>query len=141
MTENYNTAWLSLKDTLLHIIWAEDSWINYSINNFEDPNRPFDFSKYDSWEKIVDYNNRVVSKVNSYFVNLNDIDLVKTVYRINNDGVRRKSIARDVLLHVIIEELHHRDEIIAILWQQDLQPPYMGWLSVMRKTDPIWDMK
>jgi hypothetical protein len=53
MTENYNTAWLSLKDTLLHIIWAEDSWINYSINNFEDPNRPFDFSKYDSWEKIV----------------------------------------------------------------------------------------
>ena len=106
MTENYNTAWLSLKDTLLHIIWAEDSWINYSINNLEDPNRPFDFSKHDSWEKIVDYNNRVVSKVNSYFVNLNDIDLVKTVYRINNDGVRRKSIARDVLLHVIIEELH-----------------------------------
>ena len=95
MTENYNTAWLSLKDTLLHIIWAEDSWINYSINNFEDPNRPFDFSKYDSWEKIVDYNNRVISKVNSYFVNLNDIDLVKTVYRINNDGVRTKSIARD----------------------------------------------
>ena len=25
MTENYTTAWLSLKDTLLHIIWAEDS--------------------------------------------------------------------------------------------------------------------
>jgi uncharacterized damage-inducible protein DinB len=140
MTKNYNTAWLSLKDTLLHIIWAEDSWINYSINNFEDPNRPLDFSKYDSWEKIVDYNNRVVSKVNSYFVNLNDIDLVKTVYRINNDGVRRKSIARAVLLHVIIEELHDRDEIIAILWQ-GLQPPDMSWLSVMRKTDPIWDMK
>ena len=125
----------------MHIIWAEDSWINYSINNLEDSNRPFNFSKYDSWEQIVDYNNRVVSKVNSYFVNLNDIDLVKTVYRINNDGVRRKSIARDVLLHVITEELHHIGEIIAILWQQDLQPPDMGWLSVMRKTDPIWDMK
>lgn len=91
--------------------------------------------------KIVDYNNRVVSKVNSYFVNLHDRDLVKTVYRINNDGVRRKSIARDVLLHVMTEELHHRGEIIAILWQRDLKPPDMGWLSVMRKTDPIWDMK
>jgi uncharacterized damage-inducible protein DinB len=31
MIKNYETAWLSLKDTLLHIIWAEDSWINYSI--------------------------------------------------------------------------------------------------------------
>ena len=26
-----------LKHTLLHIIWVEDSWINYSINNLEDP--------------------------------------------------------------------------------------------------------
>ena len=29
---------------------------------------------------------------------------------------------------------------MAILWQ-DLQPPDVSWLSVMRKTDPIWDMK
>jgi hypothetical protein len=72
LTTNYNTTWLSLKDTLLHIIWAEDSWINYSINDLEDPNGPFDFSKYYSWEKIVDYNNKVISKVNNYFVNLND---------------------------------------------------------------------
>jgi uncharacterized damage-inducible protein DinB len=43
--------------------------------------------------------------------------------------------------HVIAEELHHRDENIAILWQKDIQPPDMDWLSVMRKTDPIWNMK
>jgi uncharacterized damage-inducible protein DinB len=141
MIANHNTAWLSLNDTLLHIIWAEDSWINYSINDLEDPNRPFNFSKYDSWEKIVDYNNNVISKVNSYFMSLNDKDLEKTVYRINNDGIRRKSIARDVLLHVMTEELHHRGEIIAILWQKNIQPPDMGWLSVMRKTDPLWNMK
>jgi hypothetical protein len=36
MARNYNTAWLSIKDTLLHIIWAEDSWINYSINDLDD---------------------------------------------------------------------------------------------------------
>ena len=41
MIKNHETAWLSLKDTLLHIIWAEDSWINYSIQGLEDPNRPF----------------------------------------------------------------------------------------------------
>ena len=108
MTTNYNTAWLSLKDTLMHIIWAKDSWINYSINDLDDPNRPFDFTKYDSWRKIVDYNNKVVSKINTYFMNLNDRDLFKTVYRINNDGIRRKLIVRDVLLHVMMEELHHR---------------------------------
>jgi uncharacterized damage-inducible protein DinB len=60
-------------------------------------------------------------------MNLIDSDLLKRVYRVNNDGIRRKSIVRDVLLDVITEELHHRGEIIAILWQKDIQPPDMGW--------------
>jgi uncharacterized damage-inducible protein DinB len=46
-----------------------------------------------------------------------------------------------VLIHVFTEELHHRGEIIAILWQMDIQPPDMGWLSVMKKTNPLWVMK
>jgi hypothetical protein len=47
-------------------------------------------------------------------------------------------IVRDVLIHVIIEELHHRGEIIAILWQMNFQPSDMGWLSIMEKTNPSW---
>lgn len=39
------------------------------------------------------------------------------------------------------EELHHRGEIIAILWQKDIQLPDISWLSVMRKTNPIWNTK
>jgi hypothetical protein len=42
-----------------------------------------------------------------------------------------------VLIHVFTEELHHRGEIIAILWQMDIQPPDMGWISVMKKTNPL----
>jgi uncharacterized damage-inducible protein DinB len=44
-------------------------------------------------------------------------------------------------MHVMTEELHHRGEIIAILWQENIQPPDMGWLSVMKKTNPVWHMK
>jgi len=46
-----------------------------------------------------------------------------------------------VLIHVMAEELHHRGEIIAILWQMNIQPPDMGWLSVMKKTDQLWVLK
>ncbi len=59
----------------------------------------------------------------------------------NVDGIRRTTKVRDVLIRVITEELHHRGEIIAILWQMNFQPPDMGWLSVMKKTDPIWILK
>ena len=141
MLRNHDTAWLSLKDTLLHIIWVEDTWINYSIHDLEDPNRPFNYSKYQTWNSIVEYNSRIVSKVDEYLSNLKLEDLDRKVWRTNNDGIRRTSRIKDVLIHVVTEELHHRGEIIAILWQRNIEPPDMGWLSIMKKTDPLWIMK
>jgi uncharacterized damage-inducible protein DinB len=107
----------------------------------EDPNRPFNYSNYQTWESIEIYNSKVISKVDKYLFNLKHEDLDKRVHRVNNDGVRRTSRVKDVLIHVITEELHHRGEMIAILWQMDIQPPDMGWLSTMKKTDPLWIMK
>jgi uncharacterized damage-inducible protein DinB len=141
MIKNHETAWLSLKDTLLHIIWVEDSWINYSIQGLEDPNRPFPYSNYKSWSTIDDYNFNSTLKVNNYLSLLKPDDLFKSVSRINKDGIRRNTTVKDVLIHVMAEELHHRGEIIAILWQMNIQPPDMGWLSVMKKTDPLWVLK
>ena len=34
--------------------------------------------------------------------------------------------------------VNYARDLITILWQMDIQPPDMGWLSVMKKTDPIW---
>jgi uncharacterized damage-inducible protein DinB len=116
-------------------------WINYSIQDMEDPNRPFNYSKYQTWESIEEYNSKVTSKVDKYLFNIEQEDLDKKVQRVNNDGVRRTSMVKDVLIHVVTEELHHRGEMIAILWQMDIQPPDMGWLSTMKKTDPLWVMK
>ena len=141
MVRNHDIAWLSLRDTLLHIIWVEDTWINYSIQGLEDPNRPFNYSKYQTWNSIIEYNSRTVSKVDEYLSNIKLEDLDMKVWRINNDGIKRTSRIKDVLIHVVTEEIHHRGEIIAILWQMNIEPPDMGWLSIMRKTDPIWIMK
>jgi uncharacterized damage-inducible protein DinB len=115
MVKNRETGWLSLKDTLLHIIWVEDSWINYSIQGLEDPNRPFPHSNYNSWKAIEDYNLNSTLKINSYLDSLTPNDLWKSISRMNVDGIRRTTKVRDVLIHVITEELHHRGEIIAIL--------------------------
>jgi uncharacterized damage-inducible protein DinB len=141
MIKNRETGWLSLKDTLLHIIWVEDSWINYSIQGLEDPNRPFPYSSYNSWNTIDYYNLNSTLKINNYLSSLTPNDLRRPVSRINIDGIRRTTIVRDVLIHVMTEELHHRGELIAVLWQMNFQPPDMGWLSVMKKTNPVWVLK
>ena len=53
MVKNHETGWLSLKDTLLHIIWVEDSWINYSIHGQEHPNRAFPYFNHKSWMRLM----------------------------------------------------------------------------------------
>jgi uncharacterized damage-inducible protein DinB len=141
MAEDHGTDWLSLKGTLLHIIWSEDSWINYSVQGIEDPNRPFQYSAYSDWNSITNYNSAVVFKVNKYLSNLTGIDLDKIISRTNNDGVKRTCKIMYALLHVLTEELHRRGETIAILWQMGIQPPNMGWLSAMKKTNPTWNMR
>jgi uncharacterized damage-inducible protein DinB len=133
MIKNHETAWLSLKDTILHIIWVEDSWINYSIQGLEDPNRPFPYSKYNSWDAITGYNFEVISKVNYYLSSIKSEDIHKVASRNNIDGIRRTAKVKDVLIHVLTEELHHRGEIIAILWQMNIQPQRYGLAFCYKK--------
>jgi uncharacterized damage-inducible protein DinB len=140
MIKNRETAWLSMKD-ILRIMWVENTWINYSIQGLDDPNRPFPYHKYQTWNALIDYNQEVTSKTKRYLSNIQKKDLLKPVFRVNIDGVRRTCLVKDVLIHVFTGELHHRGEITAILWQMDIQPPDMGWLSVMKKTNPQWIMK
>lgn len=54
MNKNRETAKVSMKDTLLCIMWVEDTWINYSIQGFEDPNRPFPYHEYQTWNALID---------------------------------------------------------------------------------------
>lgn len=100
MVKNHETGWLSLKDTLLHIIWAQDSWINYSIQGLEDHNRPFPYSKYNSWQSIEEYDSKVISKVDNYLSTLTAESLFKAVSRINKDGIKRTTTAKEILIHV-----------------------------------------
>lgn len=54
MNKNRETAWVYMKDTLLCIMWVEDTWINYSIQGLEDPNRPFPYHKSQTWNALID---------------------------------------------------------------------------------------
>lgn len=52
-------------------------------------------------------------------------------FAIKNDENETAGItAEDVLIHVFEEEIHHRGEIIALLWQMNIEPPLMGWKNL-----------
>jgi len=56
------------------------------------------------------------------------IEELKKTYTVTGDDDKTMKItAEDVLIHVFEEEVHHRGELIALLWQMGIEPPSMGW--------------
>jgi len=49
---------------------------------------------------------------------------------------RRKSPVENVLLHVFIDEVAHLGELICMMWQKDVKPPYQSWLKTHSKPAP-----
>lgn len=57
-------------------------------------------------------------------------ELQNTVTWVRNNMGRRQTHRlklRDIIWHMAEEELKHRDEMNAILWQMDSDPPQTGW--------------
>ena len=57
---------------------------------------------------MTDYNSKVISKVDEDLYNIKQEDLDRKVWKINNDGdgIRITSKVKDILMHVIIEQIH-----------------------------------
>ncbi len=39
----------------------------------------------------------------------------------------------DVLVHTSLENIHHFGELIALLWQMDIEPPHLGWIGHLQR--------
>ena len=77
--------------------------------------------------EIQDYTDQVQERMRKYLDSLTQDELVKR-YKVTNDaGESVETTTEDVLIHVFEEEVHHRGEMIALLWQMDVEPPLMGW--------------
>jgi uncharacterized damage-inducible protein DinB len=63
----------------------------------------------------------------TYFESLTPERLEKTYATQNDAGKTVVVTAEDVLVHVFEEEVHHRGELIALLWQMNVEPPLMSW--------------
>ena len=103
----------SLRDIYLHIVFVVDAYINYGLQG--NPNYPnVNYNEYDSIEKITKYLEDVESRANANLSKMTPEELEKNEV---------------VLLDFFQEETHHRGELLALLWQMDVEPPHMGFLQ------------
>jgi len=128
-----------LRDILLHTIDAEDRLVNYVI-----PGRTKDWAlrrarlvlspdEFPDMDSIRRRAREVESEAKAHLAILKPEELERKV-EIQRMGMPSVLVrVEDVLVHAALENIHHYGELIALLWQIDVEPSHMGWIGYLAK--------
>lgn len=123
----------SLRNILLHTVDAEDRMVNYVI-----PGRVKDWVSRspDEFQDMASVRKRakeVESKTKAYVARITPAELERKV-EYSRPGMPPVPVrVEDILVHVVLEDIHHFGELIALLWQIDVEPPHMGWIGYLQR--------
>jgi len=118
-------SWDSIRNIFVHTLGAMDYWLDFLQQENLRSRRNYD--EYRTFEDVRTYMEHVETRMRNYLNSL-PVGGLEKKYTVKNDANETVEItAEDVLIHVFEEEVHHRGELIALLWQMNIEPPLMGW--------------
>jgi uncharacterized damage-inducible protein DinB len=104
---------------------AIDYWLDVLLK--EHKCRTKQYEEYRSLEDIYEYKNYIEGRMQK-FLDTSFPGQLFDKYAIRNDLDETVEVAaEDILIHLFEEEVHHRGELIALLWEMNIEPPLMGW--------------
>lgn len=132
VTKSRGASFDSLRNIMLHTINAEDKLVNYVITGRIKewvPRNPEEFLSMDSIRKSAE---ETEAKTRDYLAKLTSTELERKVKFPRPSTQPMLVRVEDILIHTALENIHHFGELIALLWQMDVEPPHMGWLGYIQ---------
>lgn len=124
-TKNREASFNSIRNIFVHTLGATDYWLDFLQKENLHSERKFD--EYKTFEQVRKYMEHVEKRMHDYLRSLSSKGLTKP-YKVTGELHKTAKVtAEDILIHVFEEEVHHRGELIALLWQMGIDPPEMGW--------------
>lgn len=125
-TCNREASFHSMRNIFVHTLRAIDYWLDVLQEEKLWSGKAFD--EYKNCGDIEAYMKHVENRMHSYLASAKPETLAKT-YTIKDEDTHKENTvtAEDILIHVFEEEVHHRGELIALLWQIGVEPPMMSW--------------
>ncbi len=127
--KNREATYQSMKNIFHHIVKVHDGWLNVSAqDDSPDPTvYDGDLDTLPTMASVRAYMEKVIEKEQALLASLQDGDLDRPVQAW---WKKRPHPLRDALMQVTLEQAHHTGELIALFWQQDIEPPEMTWIDV-----------
>ena len=121
----------SLLDIFVHVIDGYRFWLLHIINKKADPYENLQ-GKLKSLAEAKRVEAEVAAQVLPFVEGLGEENLDEEIALPWDNQVSRLG---DILWHIVEEELQHRGEMNALLWQMDMNPPigtYDDWLHAKK---------
>ena len=125
--KNREASFYSMKNILLHMIDNEDWMVNWVIHNKSKDYARRKSEEYTSMKMIQDHLEEVEEKSARYFARLDVTELGRRVKFATMAGPTFDLTVEECLFQSFTEQLYHLGELIALFWQDNIEPPKMQW--------------
>lgn len=127
VTKNREASFYNMKDILLHIIDNEDMIVEWQIRDRgAEYKRARDWGEYRDMQMIREHLDGVEKRTRAYLEHADERELERRVNFTVRSGTFDLSV-EECLLQSFTEQLYHMGELIALLWQENIEPPRMQW--------------
>jgi uncharacterized damage-inducible protein DinB len=117
----------SARNVFLHLTLVEDRWINYILPNrfteWKDPN----FETYQNMTMLKDYMLHVRGTTEEFLAKVKSKNWNRKVVIPWGVKPNTQITLETALAHMVIEDMVHYGELSAVLWQMNLEAPYLGF--------------
>jgi uncharacterized damage-inducible protein DinB len=138
--KNREASFNSMKNILLHMIDNEEWMVNWVIRNKSKDYVRKKSEEYTSMKMILDHLEEVEDRSRQYFAKLDDGELSRGVKLTTSAGQTFDLSVEECLFQSFTEQMYHLGELIALLWQDNVEPPKMQWFwnnpRVQTSTNP-----
>jgi uncharacterized damage-inducible protein DinB len=117
----------SMRNVFLHLTLVEDRWINYIIPNcfsrWVDPN----FDDFKDADLLKKYMQQTKINTEKYLEKLSNEELNRQIVIPWGDKTNTCINIETALCHMVMEDMIHYGELSALLWQINVDAPYLGF--------------
>jgi uncharacterized damage-inducible protein DinB len=130
VTKNREASFYSMRNILIHMIDNEDWIVNWVIfDKSQDYKREKKSDDYTSMKEVIDHLADVEAKTKEYLRSAagRSGEFERRINFVLSSGKSFDLSVEEALFQSFTEQLYHIGELIALLWQEDIEPPKMQW--------------
>ena len=128
VTKNREASFYSMRNILIHMIDNEDWIVNWVIHDRgTEYKRALRSEEYISMQMVRGHLDEVEKKTRAYLEKADAKEMERRAKFTTSSGTSFDLSVEESLFQSFTEQLYHMGELIALLWQEDIEPPRMQW--------------